>query len=258
MPDATPLLELRGISRSFGGVHAVQDVSLQVHAGQVVALIGPNGAGKSTLFHTVSGLVKPDAGQILLRGQEISALPTEKRVALGVACTFQNLRLFPDMTVRETMLTSAYHRMAGRWSTLLGSLVAAPQRLEVQARDVHEVLGVVGLADALDVDVGALSYGAKKRLEMARALATHPAVILLDEPVAGMNATEKNEMAVVVRRMREQGLGVLLVEHDMHFVMSLADRVVVMNFGQRIAEGPPDQVQRDPAVQAAYLGAEID
>jgi branched-chain amino acid transport system ATP-binding protein len=120
------------------------------------------------------------------------------------------------------------------------------------------VLGVVGLADALDVDVGALSYGAKKRLEMARALATHPAVILLDEPVAGMNATEKNEMAVVVRRMREQGLGVLLVEHDMHFVMSLADRVVVMNFGQRIAEGPPDQVQRDPAVQAAYLGAEID
>jgi len=256
--QAHKLLELRGISRSFGGVRAVQNVSLGVDRSQVVALIGPNGAGKSTLFHTVSGLVKPDAGTVLLHGQDISAMRTDKRVSQGIACTFQNLRLFPDMTVRETVLTSTYHRIATGWPSLLGSLVASPRRLDPQTRDVQEILQTVGLDDAVDVEVGALSYGAKKRLEMARALATGPDVILLDEPVAGMNTTEKNEIRAVLERVRARGLGILLVEHDMQFVMNLADRVVVMNFGQRIAEGTPEEVQSDPAVRTAYLGTEMD
>lgn len=258
VPQAHKLLELRGISRSFGGVRAVQDVSLGVDPQQVVALIGPNGAGKSTLFHTVSGLVKPDTGQVLLRGENISAMRTETRVARGIACTFQNLRLFPDMTVRETLLTSTYHGLATSWPSLLGTLFAGPRRLSQQTQDVQEILQTVGLDDAVDVEVSALSYGAKKRLEMARALATGPDVILLDEPVAGMNATEKNEIRVVLERVRARGLGILLVEHDMQFVMNLADRVVVMNFGQRIAEGTPEEVQSDPAVRTAYLGTEMD
>lgn len=255
---AHQLLELRGISRSFGGVRAVQNVSMGVDPNQVVALIGPNGAGKSTLFHTVSGLVKPDQGQVLLRGQDISAMRTESRVARGIACTFQNLRLFPDMTVRETLLTSTYHRIATDWTSLLGSLFAGPRRMHRQMDEVHEILETVGLEDDVDVEVGALSYGAKKRLEMARALATGPDVILLDEPVAGMNATEKNEIRAVLERLRARGLGILLVEHDMQFVMNLADRVVVMNFGQQIAVGTPAEVQADHAVQTAYLGTEID
>ncbi|MFA7669373.1 MAG: ABC transporter ATP-binding protein [Burkholderiaceae bacterium] len=251
-----PLLELKGVSRYFGGVKAVHNVSLVVNKGELLALIGPNGAGKSTLFHSVSGMVQPGAGQVLWRGEDITALQPEQRVVQGIACTFQNLRLFPEMSVKENVVMGAYHRQALTWPGVIASLFQGFSRMRSSLEEINEILELVGLADIVDADVGSLSYGAKKRLELARALATKPELILLDEPVAGMNATEKKEIQEVLLRLKSRGLTIFVVEHDMQFVMSLADRVIVMNLGEQLAVGTPKEVQQNREVQVAYLGTE--
>lgn len=251
-----PLLELKGVSRYFGGVKAVHNVSLVVNKGELLALIGPNGAGKSTLFHSVSGMVQPGAGQVLWRGEDITALQPEQRVVQGIACTFQNLRLFPEMSVKENVVMGAYHRQALTWPGVIASLFQSFSRMRSSLDEINEILKLVGLEDIVDADVGSLSYGAKKRLELARALATKPELILLDEPVAGMNATEKKEIQEVLLRLKSRGLTIFVVEHDMQFVMSLADRVIVMNLGEQLAVGTPKEVQQNREVQVAYLGTE--
>jgi len=255
MAPASPLLEVRGLSRHFGGVTATNDVSFRVDHREIVALIGPNGAGKSTLFHCISGLVQPSAGSVLWRGQDITNLPTQERVRRGIACTFQNIRLFPEMSVYENVLVGAYHELSANWAGVIRSLSGAFASTGLPVSRVDQILELVGLTDARDIEVDALSYGAKKRLELARALATKPQLILLDEPVAGMNPSERLEIRQVIERLRKTGVTIFLVEHDMQFVMNLVDRVIVMNFGQCIADNTPEAVQRDPQVLTAYLGS---
>lgn len=249
-----PLLEVRAVRKAFGGLVAVNDVSFTVKAGDIVGLIGPNGAGKSTTFNLVSGVLSLTSGEVHLRGRRVDGRPSREIARQGLSRTFQHVKLVPDMTVLENVAIGTYLR------TRSGSL-AAMLRLDraEEARALHEAarqLERVGLADKMHELAGNLALGPQRLVEIARALASDPALLLLDEPAAGLRHREKQALAAVLRQLKAEGLSLLLVEHDMDFVMNLTDRIVVMEFGTKLIEGSPAEVRASPAVRAAYLGTE--
>jgi branched-chain amino acid transport system ATP-binding protein len=252
--EARALLEVRGLSVRFGGLTAVSDVSLAAREGEILSIIGPNGAGKTTIFNVITGLYRPSAGEVRLRGRVISRLPPHARARLGISRTFQNIRLFRELSVRENVRVARYCRTR---AGLLASLARTPaMRAERQATDerVTTILTRLGFTDQMEERAKNLPYGDQKRVEIARALAADPAILLLDEPAAGMSTAEADRLMALIRGLRDQGLTILLVEHHIRVVMQVSDRIVVLNHGELIAEGPPEAVRRDPAVIAAYLG----
>jgi branched-chain amino acid transport system ATP-binding protein len=253
----TNLLEVSGLTRKFAGLVAVDNLDMQVAAGGIHAVIGPNGAGKTTLFNLISGLLPPTSGRIILAGQDVTRLPAHRRAALGVARTFQNIRIFGAMTVLENVLTGL-HTTA---RATLPEVIFRLPRFRRQERDAvaqaMAALDLVGLRDQANSRAASLSYGDARRLEIARAMAARPRLLLLDEPAAGLNPAETTRLAELVRTIRSAGTTVLLVEHDMGFVMDISEDVTVLSFGRRIFGGPPLAVRQDPAVIEAYLGHKV-
>jgi branched-chain amino acid transport system ATP-binding protein len=254
----TSLLETRALSKTFGGLKAVQNIDLKVEANRIVSVIGPNGAGKTTFFNCLSGIYRPDAGaSILLDGENIAGRAPHQVCRRGMARTFQNIRLFPEMTVLENVLVGQFrHRSLAPLALLLRSARFCRDE-SVCHREALGFLEFVGLAHLAHAVAGSLAYGQQRRLEIARALATKPRLLLLDEPAAGMNPQEAVEMVELISRTRERGLAILLIEHHMKVVMTISDDILVLDHGVPIAHGPPQQVRADPHVIKAYLGEEI-
>jgi ABC-type branched-subunit amino acid transport system ATPase component len=256
------LLEIAGLGKSFGGLRAVDDVDLHVDEGEIVSVIGPNGAGKTTFFNLVTGLVTPDEGRIVFGGVDIVGLRPSQILELGIARTFQNVRLFPDMTVRENVMVARHCRTtAGVFSAILKTPRHRREERETRER-AEEALGFFGprlVGYRMDQTATALSYANRRRLEMARAMASDPLLLLLDEPTAGMNPRETKELTGLIGRMRdERGLTILVIEHDMQVVRGVSDRVAVLDYGRKIAEGDFDSVAADEQVIEAYLGRTAD
>ena len=256
-----PLLTVNDLTMDFGGIRAVDRVDLRLRPGEIVALIGPNGAGKTTLFNCLTGLHRPTGGDLVLAPpgrpqRNLNGLPPHRITAAGLARTFQNIRLFPHMTVLENV-------MVGRHCRTTSKVFGAIFRPAMTVREERETVGMslallerIGLAEQADEWAANLPYGAQRRLEIARALVTEPLLLLLDEPAAGMNPQETQELDALITSLRDDGLAILLIEHDMKLVMRLSDHIVVMDYGRKIAEGTPEEIRRHPAVIRAYLGEE--
>jgi branched-chain amino acid transport system ATP-binding protein len=252
----TPLLETRGLSKTFGGLKAVQNVDLRVGANRIVSVIGPNGAGKTTFFNCLSGIYRPDDGGIWLGEREITGLAPHQISKLGMSRTFQNIRLFPEMSVLENVLVAQFqHRSVSPLPLLLRTKRFCNEE-NLNRDEALGFLDFVGLAKYAGAVSSNLAYGLQRRLEIARALATKPKILLLDEPAAGMNPQEAVEMVGLISRIRERGLAVVLIEHHMKVVMSISDEILVLDHGVPIAHGAPDKVRNDPQVIKAYLGEE--
>jgi branched-chain amino acid transport system ATP-binding protein len=251
-----PLLEVDSVTLTFGGVVALDDVSFSIDEGEILGLIGPNGAGKTTCFNVTTGIYRPTSGEVRFEGASISGHKRYSITKLGIARTFQNIRLFGAMTALENVLVGAdAHHSTG----VLSALFRLPvhRREEDEGHDLAlEWLDFMGLQDKADEVANNLSYGDQRRLEIARALATNPKLLCLDEPAAGFNPAEKRALMDLIRRVRDRGFTVLLIEHDMRLVMGVTDRLVVLEFGRKIAEGPPSDIRDNPAVIAAYLGVD--
>ncbi|MBV6305413.1 ABC transporter ATP-binding protein [Candidimonas humi] len=248
------MLELSNISMHFGGLHVLHDVNIKVPQGSIFGLIGPNGAGKTTVFNIITGLLTPNGGRITFDGQNLIGLKPHRITRLGIARTFQNIRLFKEMTLLQNVVVGAYRHMQYGVPSLLFGLPAF-RRQEAQARErAMELLGWMKLDHKAHDLADNLSYGEQRRLELARALATEPKLLLLDEPVAGMNTGERAELMHEIQAIRARGYTILMIEHDMHFVMGLCDQIAVLNFGKIIAFGQPEAIRNNEEVIEAYLG----
>ena len=257
-PSGATLLEMDHVTVRFGGVTALDDITFALRTGEILGLIGPNGAGKTTCFNVMTGVYQPTAGQVRFRGELLGRRSRHDITRLGIARTFQNIRLFPEMTALENVMVGAdaHHRTG-----VLDALLRTPRHRH-EERDGRErgmeLLRFMGIDSRANEVARNLPYGYQRRLEIARAMATQPTLLCLDEPAAGFTPSEKAELLDLIQRIRDQGYTVLLIEHDMRLVMGVTDRIVVLEFGRVIAEGPPEAIREDPAVIAAYLGVPDD
>lgn len=250
------LLEIDGLTMQFGGLSALKDVSMRVEKGEIHGLIGPNGSGKTTTFNVLSGYYKPTAGKVIFEGKDITGLPAHKITAAGFARTFQNLRLFKSMTVLENVLVGmGHHAKTALWQEILDP-VAVRREERTFLEKAMELLDLLAIADLADYRATSLSYGHQRRVEIARALGTDPKIVLLDEPAAGLNDVESDELRQSLLEIRDMGVTILLIEHDMRLVMGLCDIITVLDYGRKISEGTCAKVSSDPVVMEAYLGKE--
>jgi branched-chain amino acid transport system ATP-binding protein len=248
------MLEIKQVSKNFGGLQVLQSIDLKIPQGGIFGLIGPNGAGKTTVFNLITGLLEVSAGEIFFNGNSLNGLPPHRITTMGIARTFQNIRVFKEMSLIDNVVVGMHEHLRYGFVSLLLKLPVFRER-EVKARQrALELLSWVKLDHKSEQLAESLSYGEQRKLELARALATEPKLLLLDEPVAGMNSNEKAELMTEILNIKQRGYSIFLIEHDMRFVMGLCDRIVVLNFGKVIAEGTPDQIKKNPEVIEAYLG----
>jgi len=252
------MLKLSQVSKRFGGLQVLQDVSFEVPAGKVFGLIGPNGAGKTTVFNLITGLIAPTGGSITFEGQSLPGRKPHQITRLGLGRTFQNIRIFKEMTLLDNVIVGMHAHLDYGVAGLMLSLPSFRQQERAAREKAHELLSWMGLTHKADDIADNLSYGEQRKLELARALATEPKLLLLDEPVAGMNASEKQELMAEIQQIKKRGYTIFMIEHDMRFVMGLCEEIAVLNFGRIIAQGGPDEIKSNPEVIEAYLGRDDD
>lgn len=255
---AEALLEATDLTKTFGGLAAVKNVSFKVREGSIKAIIGPNGAGKTTLYDLLTGIYLPDEGNVVFQDREIIGLATHEITTLGIARTFQTIRLFTGMTVIENIMVGLHHRTRTGFVKAALRMPSALREEDWMKEESLRILDIVGLEMQSESLAGSLPFGQQRLLEVARALATAPRILLLDEPASGLNAYETRELGEIIYRVRDMGITVILVEHDMGLVMRISDEVLVLDYGEIIAEGTPEEIKADPRVIEAYLGSELD